>query len=121
MDIATVDWENYAEFRVTGHIDFGGLKQTLERVHEHCSDEGLKGAFVDLTSTTGTLDGMERFELAHALLPNWNREICLSIVIPAERAEPGQYGQLVAQNRGYRVRVFTQREPALGWIESAVS
>lgn len=121
MEISNIENRGtYAEFRVVGAVDLPGMIEALANVNAHCQRQGLKGALVNLTEASGTLDGLDRFKLAHAALEVWNRDTCLSVLLDAAQTEPGPIGQLVAQNRGFRVRVFTKRESAIGWIETAV-
>jgi len=115
----SVDKGRYLACSFNGEVDIDSLEDALKRVHDDCSSRAKEGVILDLTSTTGTLTGLERFKLAMRVVPKWDRRIRIAIAIRDDQAAPGPVGQLFAQNRGRRVRVFTSLATATAWMEAS--
>lgn len=118
---AAEDRGGYLACTFTGEVSIDALYEALMDLRNRCRSGGYRGALVDLTRAAGTLTGLERFQLAMKAVPRWDRRVYLAVSIRPEQAEPGRFGQLFAQNRGFPVRVFSDHEAASNWIEQAVT
>jgi len=114
-----IDKGRYLACTCSGAVDVASLVDVLKSLHDICLKNGKEGVLLDLTSTSGTLTGLERFNVAMRVVPTWDRRIRVAIALQPEQAAPGPVGELFAQNRGRRVRVFTAVSAATAWMEAS--
>jgi hypothetical protein len=81
---------------------------------EECRKRQADRLLVDV-SISGDAPALERFEYAaHAASVLRNLKKCAAYAGPGQRVEP--FTEVVAQNRGFSLRVFGTRQEALTWL-----
>ena len=110
-----------AEVVVRGVVTLEELAGMYRRVFAECSRRQIGAVLVDLSGAEGTLEATERATLVEMLSRELDRGVVLASVLNGSQFLPTRLGQLMAQNRGFRVREFTDREEASAWILSTLA
>jgi hypothetical protein len=81
---------------------------------EECRKRQVKRLAVDV-SISGDAPSVERYQYAsHAASALRHLQKCAAYAGPGQRVEP--FTEVVAQNRGFSLRVFGARQEALTWL-----
>ena len=74
-----------------------------------------RSLLADLGTVTATLTDLDRLNFAQAAV-RWPRIPCATVFHPS-MVDPRRFGELVAQNRGLNLRIFTELPEAQEWID----
>jgi hypothetical protein len=109
-------WYVRCEFR--GPFELEALLALTHAVRSYCVEHGHRRVLVDVTASQGTLGALERYE--HAVRMAKSGELGLRAVILArpDQLLPDRFWETASRNRGLAIRVVTDTENALAWLES---
>jgi hypothetical protein len=108
--------ERYLVANVSGPYSLPGMRELIHRIAEESAKWQMARVLVDVSHMTGNATTVERFEYAQYATATFQGRVqkCAACAGPAQRLEP--FTEVVAQNRGLRLRVFRQRAEALDWL-----
>jgi len=101
---------------------FGGQGQAEEiplqfqAIVEQCNQAGLRRALIDISAVQVKLTFMDRVRMAENGVIFARSGIRLAFVGLPEQAHPERIGELMAQNRGVDVKIFTDIQVAEDWL-----
>ena len=95
------------------------------RAFQFAASEGRKAVLFDMRDVTGEpFTTMERYELGvHGaeLQRGIGRGIAFAVVGNEPMVDPERFAETVGRNRGAHVRVFTDIDDAVEWVENAAA
>lgn len=106
-----------------GCYAFSDAVRVFELACESSREHGHSKLLIDFRKITGTLTAIQRFELSEKTADlyfkkpyTYLRKIVLLGHEPI--VDPNRFGELVAQNRGMPVKVCTDVQEALTWLDT---
>lgn len=116
-DVEMVRHKGYWEARYLGAYGIARYKKQMELSVRACQEEGSALLLVDIRALTGFAPALqELYELGRYGAEISTKLDRVSVVGTAEQISPDRFASLVAQNRGLRIRSFTDRKAAVGWL-----
>jgi RimJ/RimL family protein N-acetyltransferase len=109
----------YAIYRPAGSGDFAFWLERLASVLAWGASTGVERMLVDFTRITGLSvpTTFERFQLGErSATAAASSGMIIAMVAPERLLDPDRFAMTVAQNRGLRVKVFTDEVSALQWL-----
>jgi hypothetical protein len=103
--------------RPKGRDILNKMAETFNAMAEAIRSRPVRATLIDLHALPGPVTFLDRYqlgEMAGRYLPG----IVLAALINEEQADRKRIGQLVAQNRGANVEVFTDGDAADAWLRS---
>lgn len=92
---------------------------TIQAIAAALKEHQVKAALLDVRAVPGILTFMDRFQLGtHA--GRFLGGMSIGVLARSDQADPQRIGQLVAQNRGVDVQVFTEATEADAWLNKRV-
>ena len=82
-----------------------------------CLDHGLMSAMLDVRQMTGDMTVMDRFHTALYGIKLRKEKIKTAMLADDRIVLPDKFFESVARNRGIRIRVFTDEDQAVAWLE----
>ena len=119
--------ENYLSASITGECSLSEAKDHFKQILDACVEYKLSRALVDVRTITILLPMTitKRFEFAEFLArAYWEgpirelRGFRLACVGNPAHVDPGGFGETVARNRGVNVKITTNMDEALAWIQA---
>ena len=105
-------------FELKGTMTLEDQRTIGEAIMDECQRRKCGRALADARQQAGDLSIIDWHELATQLQPNWPRDLYLAIVDRADRLKPDRFLETVARNRGVPVRVFSDMDEAVAWLNS---
>jgi hypothetical protein len=115
---------DHTRIDVAGEYEAGAATRILEAGIEAALAQGNRRLLVDARQLTGNPRTMQRFELGESLARYYHEKrgkdfIRLAIVGNVPLIDPERFGEIVANNRGLPIKVTTDIEEALRFLELA--
>jgi hypothetical protein len=119
--ILTVE-DKYILIKLKGEFSLTEVKNKYKYVIDTAVEYNKSRLLVDIYEVTGTMSFIERFEISAFLALYYIQHAAGKIYRVAfmgnePLVDKGRFGETVAKNRGLNVRVFTNKEDAIAWIE----
>lgn len=114
MKVRFEDHPGYLVARFSGKYSFHGMLSAIDRIAEEAATRAIKRVLVDV-SIIGDAPNIDRFNYAeYAAKVLHGLEKCAAFAGPGQRVEP--FTENVAQNRGFKLRVFRASDEAIRWL-----
>ena len=115
-EVDFVENGNYVSGTLEGEITEAELKAARVEMNALLTDRNCERLLVDTTATSRMLSFLTDFEFTadhRSELPprTWH-----AVVIRPDQKEHMQFVENVAQNRAVNLRLFTDRNEAIGWL-----
>ena len=110
-DLLTVTTSGFDE-SVEDAVTYG------EKIIEACAECQCNKILVDESRMTGVLDKIGQYELVRRLAMNAPHDLKIALVVNPDNYQDTSFGALVAENRGYHIRAFTDLSEARQWVEA---
>jgi len=110
--------EDYLEVTVAGQVSFSEATVVLTKVRDVATERGFDKVLVDCLSVSGQLSSFERYELGQILAEHWQTGLSGTPKIAIVGTPPtiNGFGALVASNRGFLAKTFSELPKALDWL-----
>ena len=116
-DVEMVRHKGYWEARYLGAYSIARYKKQMEYSVRACEEKGSTLLLVDIRALTGFSPALqELYELGRYGAEISRKLDRVSVVGTAEQISPDRFASQVAQNRGLRIRAFTDRKAAVEWL-----
>ncbi len=106
----------YFVARYSGSGTLSEACQSFEAIAERCRSASKRRALLDISGAQLTASFADRVDVGMRAFVFAQHGIRLTMACAPEQVDPGRIGELVAQNRGVRVRVFTSLPEAEAWL-----
>ena len=116
MQVDFEDTGRYLAANVSGSYSLAGMRTMIERLADESAKRKIERALVDVSAMAGNASDSDRFnyaEYAARMLGPILRK-CAACAGAGQRLVP--YTEVVAQNRGFSLRVFRDRVEAIRWL-----
>ena len=87
-----------------------------EKIIEACNEFKCSRILVDESRMTGVLDKIGQYELVRRLAMNAPHDLKVAMVVNQDNYQDTSFGTLVAENRGYHIKAFTELADAQEWL-----
>lgn len=121
MNFTIISSIDYLCCKVTGEYEFELTKKMFSDLVDEAVRQSRDFTLIDISEMTGTVSIIERYDLSSFLAdyrqtnaPGKYLKIALTGHEP--QIDSARFGQIVAQNRGVNLKVFTDIDKALGWL-----
>ena len=107
---------DYIRINFIGTFSMEAARQTVDTILETCTSKGQLAVVLDCSSMTGKLSIMDRYRVilyGQKLIGKVSR---LALVADIKMVFPDRFAEMVAQNRGINLKVFSDIEGAVHWI-----
>lgn len=116
-DVEFIPREGYLEAIHRGTWSEHPYKKFIAGSIQGCKEQGLELLFVDISGLSGfNPTATQRYEMGTLASQLGKRLTRIAILGTPEQIE-GQFGTLVARNRGLNIQAFTDRSEALRWLQ----
>ena len=114
-DLRITDKGTYLLFEFTGTFSVHAGLQTVDVMLQESVARGHRNILLDCSKMTGDLKVLDKFEVA-----DYGQKLHpirkMAMVISEDKAEPDDFVQNVARNRGVNLTVFTDFDAAVQWL-----
>lgn len=111
--------ESYLLVEVTGQYSLFGFKELVKRLRVEADEQQLDHLLIDLTKVEGDVEDWEGEHLGEYVALSSKKKLRSAIVV--ENTEVACRFEKVVTSKGTHIRVFTDREKALLWLQSAAT
>ena len=110
--------EDYLEVTLAGQVSFREAGVVLTKIRDVATERGFDKVLVDCLLLSGELSNFERYELAQILAEHWQKGLSGTPKIAIVGTPPTihGFGALVASNRGFLAKTFSELPKALDWL-----
>ena len=110
--------EDYLLVTLEGPVSFSEAIAVLTKVREVATERGFDKVLVDCRSVRGELSSFERYELGKTMAGHWLKECSGTPKVALVGKPPtiNGFGALVAANRGFLAKTFSELPKALNWL-----
>ena len=114
LDIRFEESPSHLTAHLSGTYSLAGMLRAIDMMAEECRKRHADRLVVDV-SISGDAPSLDRYQYAtHAASALRHLKKCAAYAGPGQRVEP--FTEIVAQNRGFSLRVFGTRQEALTWL-----
>ena len=107
---------DYILVNFIGAFSIEAAKKTVDTMIETCAAEGQSAVVLDCSSMTGKLSVMDRYRAIVYGQKMIGKVSKLALVGDIKMVLPDRFAETVAVNRGINLKVFTETEGAIRWI-----
>ncbi len=118
LNIEIVNPTDFIKTTLTGELDINSSKKVLTDIADSSNQNNLRPILIDLRKTTSVLNKVDLFELGTGLMEYgiaYRKKTAL-LTRDDDSFERANFFELVARNRGYFVKSFTNFEEAIMWL-----
>lgn len=118
LDIEIVNPTDFIKTTLTGELDIISTKKALAEIADSANEHKLRPIMIDLRNTSSILNKVDLFELGSGLMEYgiaYRKKTAL-LTRDDDSFERANFFELVARNRGYFVKSFTNFEEAIMWL-----
>ena len=119
-DLEYFEREGYLEVRMKGTYALERFKRQISFLFQACKDRGFQRMLADVRAmiTMDALSTLDRYAMGEHAARVGGRVSVAMLGLPAQ-FDAERFGAQVAQNRGMKIRTFTDPKKALDWLTSA--
>ena len=107
----------YIQVTYVGDFTRAEARRCIDVCTTSCLDHGLMRVLLDVRQMTGDMTVMDRFQTALYGIKLRKHKIKTAMLANDRIVLPDRFFESVARNRGIRIRVFTDEDQALAWLE----
>jgi hypothetical protein len=109
--------KGYLHVDVSGEFNLAKAKEFIHQIMRASHQHSVWKIFIDIRKIEGPIPNMARFELARLLAAGLTTSIRLAVLESAGQVPDDKFFENVAVNRGAMVKVTTDLEEAVEWLE----
>jgi hypothetical protein len=121
IEIETEAKANYMHLHCRGTYSLKAIMELFEKAFDIASREGLKAVLIDGRDVKGVPPTtLERYTFGvHVAELQLDKGRCIRLAVVANEpiVDPRRFGETVARNRGATIRVFTDIDEAIAWLD----
>ena len=110
------EMNGYLAVRFTGAGDTEEAWRQFGQIAEYCKRTNKNKLLIDFTGANVKISFADRYFLGDNARIFAQYRLTVAAVERPERIDPKKFGELVAQNRGVNVRVFSDTQAAKEWL-----
>ena len=117
VNVKVINTKDFIKTAATGVLDFAASKQAIVDIASKIKQPGEYEVLLDTRGAEAMLSINDLHELGVALADHpslRHSKICL--LAPMSDLDNAHFLELVAQNRGVRIKAFTDFEQAITWL-----
>ena len=114
--LSILDKDSYLLFEFFGEFSIEAGKQCVDRMAEACAKRDRSKVLLDCRKMTGNMPVFERFKVAEYGATKRDRIERLALLNREDVVLPDNFVENVATNRGMDMKVFTDLEEAIRWL-----
>jgi len=110
--------EDYLLVTLAGQLTYSEATVVLIKIRDVATQMGFDRVLVDCLSLSGELSSFERYKLGQILAQHWQKGLSGTPKIAIVGTPPtiNGFGALVASNRGFPAKTFSELPKALDWL-----
>lgn len=109
---------SYLHVTFTGAFTINDAKHAFQEIFSSTTQHRLSKVLVDIRSLEGDMTTTERFELGEYIAQeNCKYALQIGVLGVGSLVEPERFGELVARNRGANLKVVTDLQEILKWLD----
>ena len=108
--------DEYLLIEVSGEYSMFGFKELAKRLRLEAQEQNLSNLMIDLTRVEGDIENWEGEHLGEYVALSSQHKLKSAIIV--EGIDVAKSFEDVVTSRGTDIRVFTDRESALQWLNS---
>jgi hypothetical protein len=117
VNVKVIRTKEFIKSTATGSFDLAASKQALLDIVSLIKQPGEYEVLVDTRGAETKLETTDLFELGNALAAHPSlRRSKVATLVPMSDMDNAHFLETVAQNRGVRMRAFTDFEAAMTWL-----
>ena len=117
VNVKVINAKEFIRTTVSGALDFAESKRGILDIAAQIKQPGEYEVLVDIRGAETILSIADLYELAVALAGQSSLiDSKIGILGPMSGVDKAQFFETVAQNRGARIRAFTDFEEAITWL-----
>ncbi|HEY9153304.1 MAG TPA: hypothetical protein VIN60_10495 [Anaerolineales bacterium] len=117
VNVKVINTKDFIKTTATGILDFAASKQAILDIASQIKQPGEYEVLVDTREAEVVLSMVELFELGEALANHPSlRRSKIGLLTPKKPMDNPGFLELVAKNRGIRIKAFTDFEQAITWL-----
>lgn len=116
IQIEIEDHPQYVAARFKGHTHHKDLATHFADIIARCQQAQVRKYLSDFREVQMSLSTVDRYEFGRSAQVFGQAGITVAVLVPPALLDARKFGELVAQNAGTRLRVFTEEAPALAWL-----
>ena len=117
VNVKVIQTNDFIKTTATGAVDFAASKQAILEIASQIRQPGEYEVLVDTRGADVLLSIGELYELGVALAEHASlRRSKIGLLAPMSDVDKARFLETVAQNRGVRIRAFTDFEQAITWL-----
>ena len=109
--------DGYLYVEISGAFDRFRTKELMRQVFQSAQSQSLSRILVDIRNMAGPIPTMARFEMARFLATEQKAVLRVAVLKLPEQVPDDKFFENVAGNRGIPVKVTTDLEKALDWLD----
>lgn len=90
------------------------MLEVINQIAEACKQKDYRKVLIDLRNVKGEIGTMDRYDLGTEVAKLIRSSIKIAVVYRPEEID--SFGENVGVNRGAKLKVFSETEPALKWL-----
>jgi len=117
VNVKVINTKDFIKTTATGILDFVASKQAILDIASQIKQLGEYEVLVDTRGAEVVLSTVDLYELGEALANHPSlRQSKIGLLTPKRPVENAGFLELVAKNRGVRIKEFTDFEQAITWL-----
>jgi len=117
VNVKIINAKDFIRTTVSGALDFAESKRAILDIASQIKQPGEYEVLIDIRGAEIILSIADLFELAVALAGQSSLiDSKIGLLGPMSGVDQAQFFETVAQNRGARIRAFTDFEEAITWL-----
>ena len=117
VNVKVINTKDFIKTTATGILDFAASKQAILEIASQIKQPGEYEVLIDTREAEIMLSMVDLYELGEALANHPSlRHSKISLLTPKSPVDNPGFLELVAQNRGVRIKAFTDFEQAITWL-----
>ena len=108
--------EGYLHLTISGDFTPTAAKHAVDALADRCSKEQCYKVLFDCRSVLGEMPGPDRYELAQYGARVLGPKIKSAMLAREDQISPDRFFENVAVNRGLNLKVFSDINEAVGWL-----
>ena len=109
--------DGYLYVEISGAFDRFRTKELMRQVFQSAQSQSFSRILVDIRNMAGPIPTMARFEMARFLATEQKAVLRVAVLKLPEQVPDDKFFENVAGNRGIPVKVTTDLEKALDWLD----
>jgi len=106
----------YVNVTLTGDVTRNDLENARNKTRLTLTASNCRRILVDATCSNPKLSDLENYEFTSEHESHFPRGVRIALVVRSDQLENLRFAETVAQNRGVRMVLFSDRIQALNWL-----